>query len=137
MPVTGPTAAPPTQANRSLVLWPYTRLDDPRIAWGPNVVTIDSLNGPQLKLGSGPCPSMLGYLRDRFLFVKSFDPVPGGDYPDRGAIAQVYLNDEFCELESLGPLTRLEPGGEVVHSERWQVHECPGLEQAMSMMEAV
>jgi hypothetical protein len=33
----------------------------------------------------------------------------------------VYLCDEFCELETLGPLRVVEPGGSATHREEWRV----------------
>jgi hypothetical protein len=34
---------------------------------------------------------------------------------------QVYVCDEFCELETLGPLEVVPPGGSVTHREHWTV----------------
>ena len=42
-------------------------------------------------------------------------------YADRGAAIQVYLSDEFCELETLGPLREVPPDGVAAHRERWIV----------------
>jgi hypothetical protein len=33
----------------------------------------------------------------------------------------MYCNDQFVELESLGPLSRLEPGASINHVEKWDV----------------
>jgi hypothetical protein len=35
----------------------------------------------------------------------------------------MYCNDQFVELESLGPLTKLNPGAEIKHIEKWDVIE--------------
>ena len=68
------------------------------------------LAGPRFKIGSGPSPGRLGYLIDRQLFTKEIPPAGAGTYPDRGAVAQVFVDDSFCELESVGPIVALEPG---------------------------
>jgi hypothetical protein len=34
----------------------------------------------------------------------------------------MFTNGEVLELETLGPLTRLEPGAAVEHTERWSLH---------------
>jgi hypothetical protein len=33
----------------------------------------------------------------------------------------VFLSDEFCELETLGPLREVPPDGVATHRERWIV----------------
>ena len=43
-------------------------------------------------------------------------------YADLAAAAQVYTGATFTEIETLGPLVDLEPGGSVEHRERWEVH---------------
>jgi hypothetical protein len=65
----------------------------------------------------------MGYWVDGIFFVKRFDtssdPTP---YPDGGCNVESYCNDQFIELETLGPLTKLEPGSSVVHMETWEIH---------------
>lgn len=120
------------QGDRSLVLWPYTDLNDDRLGFRERTVVMAARPGPQLKLGSGPAPGRLGYLREGWLFTKTVEPAGEGDYPDRGAVGQVYMNEDFCELESLGPLAELEPGSEVRHREVWDALECPDLDSALT-----
>jgi len=43
--------------------------------------------------------------------------------PDNNCNAEIYCNDQFVELESLGPLTTLSSGGSVNHMETWDVFE--------------
>lgn len=122
------------QADRSVVLWPYSRLDDPRLTWVGHMVLIRCEPGPSLKLGSGPHPRALGYLRDGYLFTKRFGPATQGAQPDLGAVGQVFVNDDFCELESLGKLTQMEPGSRVEHRELWEVRRCADLDEAMALL---
>jgi hypothetical protein len=34
----------------------------------------------------------------------------------------MFTNEKILELETLGPLTRLEPGASMDHTERWTLH---------------
>ncbi|MCX7999556.1 MAG: TetR/AcrR family transcriptional regulator [Leptospiraceae bacterium] len=53
--------------------------------------------------------------------VKYFDYLDGAVYPDGGASVEIYTNNRMLELESLGPLTLLEPGESVEHVEIWRL----------------
>jgi hypothetical protein len=55
------------------------------------------------------------------VFEKRAEAQPGRPYADRGAAVQVYICDDFCELETLGPLRTLEPDGEATHREHWSL----------------
>ncbi len=106
----------------ALVLWAYTDMGDPRWAWGYRYLRLrqdPSRSTPQ-KIGIvAPAENWLAYWRDGHLFVKTFSPVPGARYPDFGCCAEVFTNAEMLELETLGPLTVLPPGGAVEHAEEW------------------
>jgi hypothetical protein len=119
-----PPRGPEPQADRSLVLWPYTDLADPRICMERGVVRIrSSPPGPALKAGVAPGDGTLTYRIGAEVFEKRIDVDPEAAYADRGAALQVYMCDDFCELETLGPLRTLEPGGSVTHREHWTVRE--------------
>lgn len=120
---------PGPQADRSLVLWPYTDLTDPRFRLEMGAVRIDAIaGGPSRKLGVAPSEGWVSYRLGEQVFEKRVVVEPGASYPDRGAVVQVYLCDDFCELETLGPLRPVGPGGELGHRERWTlVHDVRGL----------
>jgi hypothetical protein len=40
---------------------------------------------------------------------------------DLGAAIQVFVCDDFCELETLGPLKEVAPDGAARHREQWTV----------------
>lgn len=126
----------PLQADRSLILWPYTDLADPRLSFGPASAVVQARRGSRFKLGSSPVPGRLGYLRDGWLFTKSIEPAGPGDYPDLGAVGQVFVNEDFCELESLGALSEMQPGDALRHREVWQVVECPDMDSALAEVTA-
>ena len=109
---------------RPLVLWSYTDMTDSRWTWGSRYIQVQqdpAASGPQ-KIG---CRNSLGWLAgalDDTVFVKRFECLEGATYPDMGCNAEIYTDSAFLELESLGPLTRLEPGASVTHTERWSLH---------------
>ncbi len=115
----GPVGDGP-QADRSLVMWPYTDLTDPRLAFRRNGIRITAVPGPApVKVGAAPSAGRVAYRIGREVFEKRVTVDGRAIYPDRGAAVQVYLCDDFCELETLGPLRAVEPGDEVTHRERW------------------
>ncbi len=121
-------------ANRSVVLWPYPDLTDPRVAWNRDAVVIDATPGPAFKIGTGPRPGRLGYLSQGLLFTKTVSGVGEGTYPDREAVGQVYVDHMFCELESMGPVVPLPPGEAVSHRESWAIEPCPDLATAVEVV---
>jgi hypothetical protein len=110
--------------NRRLSLWPYTRINDPRLTLRDDFLLVyASPILPPIKLGYYDPQGWLGYWLDNVLFIKRFDALAGTQYPDQGCNAEIYCNDQFIELESLGPLEPIEPGQTVLHSEIWELHE--------------
>jgi hypothetical protein len=134
IPIDGAADPERLQANASLVLWPYTNLTDPRVTPHPAAITVNAEAGPAFKVGTGPDPGRIGYLLDGHLFTKTVPAAEDGAYADRGAVAQFYLGDTFCELETVGPLVALDPEGSTAHREVWEIEECDGLDEALVLM---
>lgn len=106
-----------------LVLWPYTDLADPRWGWGSRYVRLRQDPGattPQ-KVGALVPDGWAAYANGGRLFVKTFTPVPGGNYPDLGCSVETFTNAAMLELETLGPLVRVPPGGSTEHVEHWHL----------------
>lgn len=110
------------QADRSLVAWPYTRWGDPLVTIGDRHVTIEAARTDAIKLGTALRREWLAYRLDDEVFVKRALHRDGMVLSDLGASGQVYCNDLFLELETLGPLAQLQPGGRVSHREVWELH---------------
>lgn len=109
--------------NRQLVLWPYTKINDPRLHLGDDFITMTATPGlPPLKLGYFNSRGWIAYWIDGVLFVKRYEPFPEASFPDGGCNTETYCNDEFVELETLGPLDRLEPGKSFFHTETWELY---------------
>lgn len=131
IPLRGEDTAP--QANRNLVLWPYTSTEDSRVMLRDDVLAIKANEGPLNKFGVGPAPGRLGYYREGWLFIKEIEGATGRTVPDFGAAGQVFVGMGFCELESMGGLVRLGDGNQAVLLERWTVTECADLDTAIAL----
>ncbi len=111
--------------NRRLTLWPYTNMSDPRLTWGEKYIRMrqNPAMERRCKFGLSAEDGWLCYLRNGLLFVKRFDYDPEAEYPDWGAAVEVFTNDAILEVETLGPLTWLEPEEAVEHEERWYLFD--------------
>jgi hypothetical protein len=119
----GPLDAHNLLPNRHLVLWPYARWSDARLMLGDDVIAVRAQPQlPPLKIGYLNRGGWIAYLRDGVLFVKRFEPRLDRPHVDFDANAEVYCNDVFIELETLGPLRRLDPGQRATHIETWEIH---------------
>ena len=110
--------------NRQLSIWPYTRMNDPRVQWGDEFILFkaDALL-PPFKIGYFNPHGWMAYWLDGVLFRKTFEIHAGSTYPDNNCNAEMYCNHLFVELESLAPLGSLQPGAEVKHIETWEVFD--------------
>ena len=109
--------------NRQISLWPYTRLNDPRLSLRDDYVIFKADALPPFKMGYFNPHGWLAYWLDGVLFRKTFDAQTGVLHPDNNCNAEIYCGDQFVELESLAPLTILNPGASVNHVETWDVFE--------------
>jgi hypothetical protein len=124
---------------RSLVLWSYSDLGDPRFGYSRKYVFVrcDPQAGAAVKLGLSNSLGWLAYALGGAIFVKRFAYDPAAAYPDRGSNAEVFTAGGYMELESLGPLSRVEPGAAAEHVERWSLHRCAALTPDEAAVDAV
>jgi hypothetical protein len=114
--------------NRNLAIWPYTELNDPRLYVRDEYLLVGGKPRlPALKIGTMNRQGWLGYLIDDLFFCKTFTPQPELPHPDLGCNTEIYCNDRFIELETLGQLVELDPGQAVIHSETWEIYEWPAV----------
>ncbi len=108
--------------NQEWSLWAYTDLTDPRLALGSRFVLLrhDPARGP-VKIGMAHREGWAAYAQDGAVFVKRFERLDGAVYPDGNVNFEMFANEDFLELESLGPLTELQPGQSVAHRETWSL----------------
>jgi hypothetical protein len=104
-----------------LGLWAYTDLSDPRWTIGRRAILLrqDSAAKTPQKIGLFVPDGWAAYIRDGVMFLKTFRVADCGTYPDFGCNAETYTNADMLELESVGPLSTLPPGGVVEHVENW------------------
>jgi hypothetical protein len=117
--------------DRQLVLWPYTSWQDARLFADDDYVWIDAQPAEEeFKVGV-LARGWLGYLRQGTFFLKRFDPQLDLPHPDYNTNAQLYCNQSFIELETLAPLSWLEPGEASVHIETWEIYRAGDVPQTI------
>ncbi|MBN1487950.1 MAG: hypothetical protein JW981_09935 [Anaerolineae bacterium] len=107
----------------SIVLWAYTDMADRRWYWGSKYIMLqqEAGNAKKQKAGYRVPDNWVAYIRDHHLFVKTFEFVPGATYTDMAANIETYTDGAMLEVETLGPLTVVEPGASVSHIEAWSL----------------
>ena len=119
---TGIADGSPFLPNRSLVLWHYTDVDSPYLELSNDQVRIDTgaVEAP-LKIGAPNPVGWLAYWREGTIFAKWAAYDAQAAYFDLGASSQCFANQDFLELETLGPRVNLAPQAAVTHGESWQI----------------
>lgn len=106
--------------TRPLILWGYTKLQDPRWTWGDRVVRLrhDSNLGPQ-KIGSLIEQGYAACVNFGNVFLKRFPYVAGAIYPDFNSNFEAFTRQDMLEIETLGPTVTVACGECVEHHETW------------------
>jgi hypothetical protein len=104
-----------------LVMWAYTRLADPRWTWGDRFFALrqDPDAAQPQKIGLFHRHAWSAYLLNGQVLFKYATADPALVYPDFGCSVELFTNRFMMELETLGPLTTIPPGGETRHIEHW------------------
>jgi hypothetical protein len=113
------------EPTNPLVMWAFTHLDDPRWRLSRKYLVLrqDRDNHVPQKLGTYNRQTWGAYLLNAELFVKRYDAVAApAAYPDFGCTFETFTNQDFLELETLGPMGTLAPGATIQHIERWSAH---------------
>lgn len=109
------------QADRAMVLWPYTDPADTRLSFGNGVIEVDAHGGAPLKIGVSDRVGHAAYELEGIRVEKRIQVDPLATHPDLNAAVQTYVCDRFCELETLGPLSVIGLGAAITHREVWTV----------------
>jgi len=110
--------------NYALVPWTYTDLALPCWNFHRDFLGIDVGRSPHAqKLGLTNYPGWSAYWLNGTTLVKYAPVVSGATYPDLGSALEAFTNGEMIEIETLSPLTKLEPGKSVTHVENWTVFD--------------
>ena len=110
-------------SNRKIALWPYSKMNDPRVTWGDKYIFLatDENNNRAFKLGIDSQYNWSAYFLNGNVFLKKFDIVDGAEYPDGGMIFETYVCNSFIEMESLGEYKVIEPDCSNYHHESWEI----------------
>jgi hypothetical protein len=110
-----------------LVMWGYTDFSDPRWKFLPRHILLrqDPAAATPQKAGLFAERTRLAYQLNGDVFLKTSTADPSSAYPDMGASCEFFTNGEMLELETLGPLETVAPGGFVEHIEHWSLHRAP------------
>ena len=106
---------------RPLVLWHFTDMSDPRWTWGRKYIQLrqDPAATTKNKVGLLNKQGWAAYLLGGDALIVRYGYDPAATYVDMGCNTETYTDPEMLEVETLGPLTRLEPGDHVDHLESW------------------
>jgi hypothetical protein len=116
-----PDILPPTHP---LVMWAFTDLSDPRWKFTKKYVILrqDPDNPVPQKIGHFNPKTWGAYLLGSELFITRTHADPSHPFPDFGCSYETFTRDDMLEIETLGPMTKLAPGGSLEHVERWTLH---------------
>ena len=112
------------EATNPLVMWAYTNLADKRLTFTRKYLLLrqDPGNSEAEKLGTFNPDTWAAYLLNGEAFLKRTQADPSKTYPDFGCSFETFTNNEFLEIETLGPMTKVAPGKTVEHVEHWSLH---------------
>jgi hypothetical protein len=113
-------------ATNPLTMWAFSDLTDNRWTFTKKYMMLrqDAKNtGQPQKLGTFNPHTWGAYLLGSDLFIKHYAADAKKQYPDFGCSFETFTNAEFLEIETLGPMTKIEPGKTLEHVERWTLHK--------------
>lgn len=112
------------EATNPLVMWAYTDLSDPRWRFTKKYLILrqDPKNSEAQKLGLFNPDTWAAYILNNEVFVKRSSSDPTKTYPDFGSSFETFANNDFLEMETLGPLTKVLPGHTVEQLEHWGLY---------------
>ncbi|MCC7497654.1 MAG: hypothetical protein IT160_08765 [Bryobacterales bacterium] len=110
--------------SNPLVMWPYTNFSDSRWKFTRKYLSLvqDPNNADAQKVAHFNQHTWGAYLLGSDLYIKRYEADPAKTYPDFGASFEMFTNNDFLELETVGPMTRVEPGAYAEQVERWSLH---------------
>lgn len=112
------------EATNPLVMWAYTNLADSRWRFTRKYLMLrqDPKNGEAQKLGMFNPDTWAAYALSNEVFVKRTTSDRAKIYPDFGCSFETFTNNDFLEIETLGPMTKIAPGQTVEHVEHWGLY---------------
>jgi hypothetical protein len=110
------------EPNRNLVLWSYSQIHDERFELSDDMILVHGQTATQaFKVGNLNKHGWVACTLGKALFVKRFSLGESQSYPDMGCNVETYVKDVCIELETLGPLVKLNPTESLNREETWEV----------------
>jgi hypothetical protein len=111
------------EVTNPLAMWAYTNLADNRWKFTKKYLTLrqEADNHDAQKLGTFNTDTWGAYLLNNEAFIKRTKSDPTKTYPDFGCSFETFTNNEFLELETLGPFGKVAPGQTVQQAEQWGI----------------
>jgi len=109
--------------NRSMALWSYTDMSNPNVTWGKEYILVSARMDAPFKVGFPNPRGWLAYWLNGILFVKHARYDENAQYYDFGSSSECYCNNQFLELETLGPMVTLQSAESTTHIEMWDVYK--------------
>lgn len=111
--------------QRTLSLWSDTNLGDPRLQFRKDSLCATHMPSKDyLKIGLFSYPGKADFKNKGQRFCLTFGADTEAIYPDGGCNFELFMCEQFMELESLGENTNILPGQCAVHTEFWRVEKC-------------
>ena len=113
------------EVTNPLAMWAYTDLSDPRLKFTKKYLTLkqDPNNSNAQKLGTFNVDTWAAYLLNGEAFVKRAKADPTKTYTDFGCSFETFTNNDFLEIETLGPVTKVLPEQMVEQVEHWGLYK--------------
>jgi hypothetical protein len=108
--------------NRFLAFWPYTDISSTQIIFGNDVLCLSADRNKPFKIGFPNPRGWLAYWQKNILFIKKAPYNLQARYSDFGCSSECYCCRDFLDLETLGPVARIEAGESVFHTETWEIY---------------
>ena len=123
--------------NRTISLWAYTDLQDPRIRIGNRYLRLyqNPEISSRLKVGTDCHAGWCLYQSGNLIFTKRFIHNVNAVYPDGGVSFEGFVTRDYMELETLSPLYRIAPGDTVRHVENLSLLYEPDLPSCAEISE--
>jgi hypothetical protein len=111
-------------ATNPLVMWAYTDLSDKRWKFTKKYLMLrqDPNDAEAQKIGLFNPNTWVAYVLNGEAFVKQAHADAARTYPDFGCAFETFTNNEFLEIETLSPLTKVLPDQVAEHVETWTLH---------------
>lgn len=110
----------------NMSFWSYTEMNDHRMCFGKDYFYLKQdpdFHRTPLKIGYRSTLPWAAYSTKEQLLVKTYSFDAEKQYPDNNCAFESYVNQHFIEMETLSPLTVIQPGTFAEQTEHWYLFE--------------